>query len=238
MKTLMDMRIKIFTDSARIEDFKALSEIPYIKGFTTNPTLMRKAGVEHYESWVQQVLDVVPEKPVSLEVIADDFSAMRRQALKLSAFGDNVYVKIPVMNTSGESSVTLVTELTRQGVKVNVTAIMTTKQVAHMAEALEAGSPAIVSCFAGRIADTGRDPVPVMQEAKQILEHLPQVELLWASPRELLNLFQAEAVGVDIITIQPDIIAKFNLIGHDLHSFSRDTVKMFFNDAVSSGFVL
>jgi transaldolase len=238
MKKIQDLRIKIFADGAKIDDFKALGSLPYIKGFTTNPTLMKKAGITDYEGFIKEVLPIIGDKPVSFETIGDDFEEMKRQALKLSKFGPNVYVKIPVMNTKGESSVPLVGELIKSGVKVNVTAVMTMEQINDLTKVLISGVPAVVSVFAGRIADTGVDPIPVMKEIKGILKGFKDVELLWASPRELLNIYHAEEAGCEIITVIPDILKKLDFVGYDLHNFSLDTVKMFFNDAVSSGLSL
>lgn len=233
-----DLKVKIFADGAKIEDFKALGSLPYIKGFTTNPSLMRKAGVTDYEGFIKEVLPVVGDKPISFEVIGDDFDEMKRQAMKLCKFGENIYVKIPIMNTKGESTVPLVGELAQNGVKVNVTAIMTLVQVTDLSKVLVDRVPAVVSVFAGRIADTGIDPIPVMKQCREILNANKDAELLWASPRELLNIFHAEETGCDIITVLPEIIKKLSFVGYDLHNFSLDTVKMFFNDAVSSGLTL
>lgn len=233
---LTDLRIKIFADGANRTDFERLVQVPYIRGFTTNPTLMRNAGVSDYWAFAREVQPMVGDKPISFEVIADDFAEIERQARALAELGDNVYVKIPVMNTRREPSYELVKKLTGDGLRLNVTAVMNLEQVQALAAALEGGAPSVVSVFAGRIADTGRDPIPIMKEAKEILSSESQIELLWASPRELLNLFQAEEAGSDIITIQPSIIAKFKSIGYDLTDFSKDTVKMFHDDAVASGF--
>ncbi len=238
MKKIQDLRVKIFADGAKIDDFKALGSFPYIKGFTTNPSLMRKAGITDYESFIKEVLPIIGDKPISFEVIGDDFGEMKVQSLKLSKYGTNVYVKIPIMNTKGESSVPLIGDLIRSGVKVNVTAVLTMSQINELASVLVSGMPTVVSVFAGRIADTGIDPLPLMKEIKGILKAYKDVELLWASPRELLNIYHAEKAGCDIITVLPEILKKLNLVGYDLHSFSLDTVKMFFNDAVSSGLSL
>ncbi len=238
MKKIEDLKIKIFSDGAKIDDFKSMSTLSYIKGFTTNPSLMKKAGITDYESFIKEVLPIAGDKPISFEVIGDDFEEMKRQALKLSRYGSNIYVKIPSMNTKGESSVPLIGELIKNGVKVNVTAIMTIKQVNELVPVLISGIPTVVSVFAGRIADTGIDPVPIMKEIKGVLSKLKDVELLWASPRELLNIYHAEEADCDIITVLPEILKKLNLVGYDLHRFSLDTVKMFYNDAVSSGFSL
>lgn len=238
MKKVEDLKIKIFSDGAKLEDFKALGSLPYIKGFTTNPSLMRKAGVTDYEAFIKEVMPVVGDKPVSFEVIGDDFAEMKRQAMKLCKYGENIYVKIPIMNTKGESTVPLIGELAQNGVKINITAILTLKQVTELSKVLVDGVPSIVSVFAGRIADTGVDPLPVMRESREILKDNKGAELLWASPRELLNIFHAEEVGCHIITVLPEILKKLSFVGYDLHSFSLDTVKMFYNDATSSGLKL
>lgn len=231
---MKDLRIKIFADSASIEDIRMFSEIKYIKGFTTNPSLLKKAGVVNYELFIKEALSLIQDKPISFEVISDDFDQMKKQAVKLSNFGRNVYVKIPIMNTSGISSANLISDLLALEVKVNVTAVMTLKQIEDLAKILKRKKPVIISIFAGRIADTGVDPVPIIKKAREILKERENVELLWASPRELLNIFQAEEAGADIITILPELLKKIRLVNYDLHNFSLDTVKMFFNDAVSS----
>jgi len=238
MKRIEDLKIKIFCDGAKKEDFISLGKLPYIKGFTTNPTLMKKAGVTNYEKFVDEILPIVGDKPISLEVISDDFPEMKRQALKLSSLGENVYVKIPIMNTKAEPSIRLISELIKQGVQLNITAIMTLGQVQDLSEVLISGVPTVVSVFAGRIADTGVDPIVFMKKAHSVLKSKKGAELLWASPRELLNIFQAEETGCDIITVLPEILNKIRLVGYDLHKFSVDTVKMFYNDAVSSGLEL
>jgi transaldolase len=209
---------------------------PLIKGFTTNPTLMRKAGITDYEAFGRQVLAKVPDRPVSLEVFADDFGDMERQALQIASWGRNVNVKIPITNTKGESAAPLISRLSERGVVVNVTAIMTLAQVRAVADALAPGVSAIVSVFAGRVADTGVDPVPHMIEAKKILASKPKAELLWASPRELLNIFQAHDIGCDIITVTNDVLAKLSLVGKDLELYSRETVDMFYKDAKAAGY--
>lgn len=236
MKTIQDLRVKIFSDGAKIEDFKALSAQAFVKGFTTNPSLMNKAGVKDYAQFIEEVLPIVKEKPISFEVFSDDFKEMKRQALKLRGLGGNIYVKIPITNTKGESSLPLIKELTHGGMKINVTAILTLKQVEQVAAVLHAETPSVVSVFAGRIADTGIDPIPVMKQSKALLKSLLRAELLWASSRELLNIFHAEEAGSDIITVPPDLLKKISFIGYDLKQFSLDTVKMFYTDAVSSGF--
>ena len=216
-----------------------LNANPLIQGLTTNPTLMRKAGLTDFEAFARDVLQSITVKPLSLEVFSDEFPEMKRQALKINSWGSNVYVKIPITNTRGESALSLVRELAADGVKLNVTAILTLAQVEGVAAALQAQVPAVVSVFAGRIADTGVDPVPVMQTSKTILAGLPQAELLWASVREILNIFQADASGCDIVTVQHDILAKaIKMAGVDLAALSLDTVKMFANDAKAAGFTL
>jgi transaldolase len=230
--------IKIFADGADVESIIELSKESVISGFTTNPTLMRKAGVVKYEEFAREVLGHVGERPVSFEVISDDFVEMRRQAQRLSTWGSNVYVKIPVTNTRGESSTGLIEELSKEGVRLNVTAILSLRQVEFVATAL-AGTPgAIVSVFAGRIADAGQDPVPLMTSARDVLASSPEMELLWASPREILNLCQAVAVSCDIITMTPDLLRKIGGLGRDLEDVSLDTVKMFYDDAKSAGYHL
>jgi len=238
MKRIEDLKIKIFCDGAKMEDFISMGRLPYIKGFTTNPSLMKKAGVTNYEKFVSEILPVVGNKPISLEVISDDFPEMKRQALKLSSFGKNIYVKIPIMNTKAESSISLISELVKEGVKLNITAVMTLEQVKDLSRVLISRVPTVVSIFAGRIADTGVDPIIFMKKARSILKSKKGTELLWASPRELLNIFQAEETGCDIITVLPEILKKIPLVGYGLHEFSLDTVKMFYNDAVSSGLEL
>jgi transaldolase len=235
MMKIEDLKIKIFADGAMLEDFRHMMKQPYIKGFTTNPSLMKKAGVTDYGKFIKDVLPIIQGKPISFEVICDKCNDMKEQAQRLSRFGENVYVKIPITNTMGESMAQLVDELTHEGIKLNVTAILTLDQVREIADALKDGAPAVVSIFAGRIADTGIDPVPVMKEARKILKIAPNAELLWASPREILNIFQAEESGCDIITVLPEILKKIGTVGYDLKKFSLDTVKMFFDDGVSSG---
>jgi len=211
---------------------------PRIQGFTTNPTLMRKAGISDYEGFARDILAAIPDRPISFEVFADEFDEMERQAERIAAWGSNVYVKIPVTNTRGESAGPLVKRLAARGVKQNVTAILTLDQVREVVDALAGGPAANVSVFAGRIADTGVDPLPVMKEALRIMAPHPQLELIWASPRELLNIVQASEIGCHIITVTPDILNKLALIGKDLAQYSLETVKMFRNDAVASGFGL
>ncbi len=236
MTQLKDLKIKIFADGADIDGILEMATNPLIKGFTTNPTLMRKAGISDYEAFGREVLSKVPDRPVSLEVFADDFAEMEQQALQIASWSKNVNVKIPITNTKGESSAPLIRRLSKQGVVLNVTAILTLGQIHTVADALAADVPAIVSVFAGRVADTGVDPVPHMVEAKKILSGKPKAELLWASPRELLNIFQADAIGCDIITATNDLLAKLKLVGKDLDGYSRETVEMFYRDAESAGY--
>ena len=230
--------MKIYADGADLESIIALAEDPRISGFTTNPTLMRKAGVEDYEAFAHKVLGAVTQHPISFEVFADEPAEMVRQARLISAWGPNVYVKIPVTNTQGVSSEPVIRELTADGVHLNVTALMTTAQVEMVAGASEGGPGHVVSVFAGRIADTGRDPIPLMAEALAVLAPQPELELLWASPREVLNIRQAEQVGVHIITVTPDLLAKMSSFDKDLDQFSLETVKMFHDDAAAAGFTL
>jgi len=232
------LKIRLFADGADKEMMLQMYRDPRIQGFTTNPTLMHKAGIKDYEGFARDIVKSIPDRSISLEVFADDWENMERQALKIATWGEHIYVKIPVTDTRKEPSLKLISRLTRAGVKLNVTALLTLAQVRDVAAALQGGSPAYVSVFAGRIADTGRDPVPLMAAAVEMLAPNPQIELIWASPRELLNVFQANAVGCHIITATSDILKKLDLIGKDLDEYSLDTVKMFYADAVKSGFVL
>ena len=239
VERLLDLPIKIFADGADLEGIIDLYRKPFIKGLTTNPTLMRKVGIVDYESFARSVLESVADKPISFEVFSDEFAEMRAQALKIRDWQENVYVKIPITNTKGESALPLIKELAGEGVKLNVTAILTTAQVRGVATALTPDVPAVVSVFAGRVADTGVDPVPLMQESLQILEELPAAELLWASVREVLNVFQAAQCGCHIVTVPHDILAKaIKLSGTDLEELSLDTVRMFRDDALAAGFRL
>jgi transaldolase len=231
-----DLKIKLFADGADLAGILEMYRNPRIRGFTTNPTLMRKAGVSDYEAFAKNLLAKVPDRPVSLEVFADDFAEMERQALKIASWGRNVNVKIPVTDTKGASAAGLIERLSKEGVVLNVTAIMTQEQVREVGMALAPETPAIVSVFAGRIADTGVDPVPHMTECLAILADRPKAELLWASPRELLNVFQADAMGCHIITATNDILKKLELVGKNLTAYSRETVEMFRRDAVSAGY--
>ena len=232
------LKVKLFADGADLGAMLELRANPKIAGFTTNPTLMRKAGIVDYEAFARDVLLAIPDRPISFEVFADDFSCMERQAVKIAGWGENVYVKIPVTNALGEPALDLVHRLTHCGVKVNVTALLALSQVREVADALAGGAPAYVSVFAGRIADTGRDPVPLMQAALELLRPHPQIELIWASPRELLNIFQADAIGCHVITATSDILKRLALIGKDLRQYSLETVRMFRNDAIAARYLL
>ena len=238
-RTLKDLQIKIYADGADKAGMLQLNANPLIQGLTTNPTLMRKAGLTDFEAFARDVLQTITEKPLSLEVFSDEFSEMKRQGLKINGWAKNVYVKIPITNTRNESSLPLIKELASEGVKLNVTALLTLDQVKGVAAALNPAVPAVVSVFAGRIADTGVDPVGIMLESKKILAGLPQAELLWASVREVLNIFQANDCGSHIVTVPHDILGKaIKMAGTDLAELSLDTVKMFANDAKAAGFTL
>jgi len=232
------MRVKIYADGARLEDMLAASKGGTISGLTTNPTLMRQAGLTDYRGFARQVLSKITDFPISFEVFADDFPTMEKQAREIATWGANVYVKIPVTNTKGESAVPLIAKLAKEGVKLNVTAILTLQQVRAVVDALDANTPAVVSVFAGRIADTGRDPVPLMREALNICAAKPKAELLWASPREVLNIYQADEIGCHIITVTPDLLKKLSLKDKDLSQYSLETVEMFYRDATAAGFSL
>jgi transaldolase len=238
VKHLEALRVKIFADGADKAGMLDMYGKPHIRGLTTNPTLMKKAGVQSYKAFAKDVLTVIRDKPVSFEVFSDDFVEMERQAMEIASWADNVYVKIPVTNTSRESAASLVRKLSGAGVKVNVTALMTLSQVRQITEALAVDTPAYISVFAGRIADTGRDPVPLMTAALELMKLKAKAELIWASPRELLNIFQADDIGCHIITVTNDLLKKLDLVGYDLTDYSLDTVKMFFNDAAAAGFRL
>jgi transaldolase len=236
---LLNLPVKIFADGADLQGIAELARQPYIHGLTTNPTLMRKVGLTDYEDFAKAVLKEVKSKPISFEVFSDDFAEMRRQALKIHAWQDNIYVKIPITNTSGESSIPLIRQLVCEGVKLNVTAVLTPHQVRAVAAVLDPSIPAVVSVLAGRIADTGVDPLPIMRESVEIVSHVPKTELLWASVREVLNVFQAAACGCHIVTVPHDILKKFvELAGKDLEELSLDTVRMFHRDAAAAGFTL
>src|SRR5437868_922590 len=237
--SLEQLPVKIFADGADLEGIAALYKKPFIRGLTTNPTLMRKAGMSDYEAFAKTVLEVVKDKPISFEVFSDEFNEMHRQALKISQWQDNVYVKIPITNTRGDSAIPLIRDLAQEGVQLNITAILTREQVEAVAAALNPGAPAVVSVFAGRVADTGVDPMPLMRDSLKMLRGLPAAELLWASVREVLNIFQAAQCGCHIVTVPHDILNKVaKLGGMDLAELSLDTVRMFHQDAVAAGFKL
>lgn len=236
MSSVNALKVKLFADGADLAGIKEMAANPQIKGFTTNPTLMRKAGISDYKAFALEVLKVVTDRPVSFEVFADDFPTMEKQAMEIASWGKNVNVKIPVTNTKGEFCGPLVKRLSEAGVHLNVTAILAIDQVRRVVEQLAPQTPAIVSVFAGRIADTGRDPVPMMAECVEILKAKPKAELIWASPRELLNVFQADNIGCHIITATNDILKKLNLVGKDLTAYSLETVEMFYKDAQAAGY--
>ena len=236
--SLNNLKVQLFADGADKEGMLEMYRNPQIKGFTTNPTLMRKAGIEDYKAFALDVLQHISDRPISFEVFTDEFEEMERQARDIASWGDNVYVKIPVTNTGGEVSYPLVHKLSHAGVKVNVTAMMLLDQVREVGAAVQGGAPCCVSVFAGRIADTGLDPVPLMAAAVELLRPYPNAELIWASPRELLNIFQADAIGCHIITVTNDVLKKLPLIDKDLEQYSLETVKMFFDDAQAAGFKL
>jgi transaldolase len=238
LKSIGELRVKLFADGADRAGMLEMYRLPYISGFTTNPTLMRKAGIADYRAFAKDILRAIPDRPISFEVFADEFDEMERQALEIGGWGDNVYVKIPVTDTEGRSTVEVIRRLACREVKQNVTALMTLDQVRDVGAALADGPPSCVSVFAGRIADTGRDPVPLMAGAVELLRPYPRVELIWASPRELLNVFHADAIGCHIITVTNDILAKLTLLGKDLHAYSLETVRMFRRDAEAAGFSL
>jgi transaldolase len=238
MSLVADLGVKIFADGADIAGILALAKDPIIKGFTTNPTLMRKAGVADYEAFAQEVLAAIKDRPVSFEVFADDNDAMLEQARVIGNWAANVNVKIPITNTRGEFCGPVIAALSAEGIAVNVTAIMTVDQVRAVAGCLTVDTPAIVSVFAGRIADTGRDPVPIMTQCLEILSELPRAELLWASPRELLNIFHADQIGCHIITVTSDLLAKLAGVGKDLRHYSLETVQMFHRDAEAAGYAI
>lgn len=230
------LSVKIFADGADINVMKKMAANPLIKGFTTNPTLMKKEGVRDYEQFAEAVVSEFEDYPISLEVFADDLPSMELQARKLASLGDNVYVKIPVTNTRGISTAPIVRRLSCDGIKVNITAVMLFDQVQEMTNTLEKDVPSYISIFAGRIADTGCDPIPLMKESLKIIQEKPSIELLWASPRELLNVIQADQIGCHIITATTDVLEKLKLIGKDLKEYSLDTVKMFHHDAYAAGY--
>lgn len=235
---LQSLRVKLFADGADSATIRKLCENPLVKGFTTNPTMMHSAGVSNYETFARDVLDTIGDRPISFEVFSDDDREMERQARKITSWGSNVYVKIPITNTKGKSTKELTQRLAADGIKLNITAVTTTRQVEEAGIAIESATPAYISVFAGRIADTGVDPVPMMRESVQILKSLPNVELIWASPREVLNIFHAESAGCHVITLTNDLLKKLPTIGKDLEEFSLDTVKMFYEDGARANLVL
>ena len=238
MKTLDQLKVRIFADGA---DKKGMLEVyrhPHIKGFTTNPTLMRKAGLIDYEAFAKDILSVIPDRSISFEVFADDFAEMERQARRITPWGKHVSVKIPITNTKRESSIPLIRKLSQDGIVLNVTAMFTLQQVQDVVDAVKGGAPCFVSVFAGRIADTGRDPVPLMAEAVKRLQEAPNTELIWASPRELLNIFQADDIGCHVITVTNDILKKLPLVGKDMDDYSLETVKMFYDDGQAAKYRL
>jgi transaldolase len=236
MTSVDQLRIKIFADGADFDGIVKMYGNPVIKGFTTNPTLMRKAGIADYEAFARKVLKAIPDRPVSFEVFADEFDEMEEQGLAIASWGRNVNVKVPVMNTRGEFAGRVIRRLSSAGVALNVTAVFTLEQVRNIIDCLDNNTPAIVSIFAGRIADTGIDPVPLMAEAVELLKAKPKAELIWASPRELLNVFQANDIGCHIITVTNDILAKLSLVGKNQDDYSLETVQMFYRDASAAGY--
>ena len=236
MRKVEDLKVQIFADGADKAGMLEMYAKPFVKGLTTNPTLMKKAGITDYSAFCKDILSHIKDKPLSFEVFSDDFAEMERQAMEIASWGSNVYVKIPVTNTKQETCYALVKKLALKKVKMNVTAIMTLTQVRDVVASLDPHVPSYVSVFAGRIADTGRDPLPMMAASVEMLKVAPAAELIWASPRELLNIFQADDIGCQVITVTNDIIKKLSLVGYDLDSYSLDTVKMFYSDAVSAGY--
>lgn len=235
MPSIKDLTVKIFADGAVKSEMMDMYDNPYIKGFTTNPSLMRKAGINDYELFATNLIKMIPDRPISFEVVSDVYDTMYRQAFVMSSWGENVFVKIPVMNTRGENSYCLIKELSQSGIKVNVTAVMTLEQVIKVARAVEGGVSSYISVFAGRIADTGVDPLPLISAALDIVRPVKTTELVWASTREVLNIFQADAIGCHIITVPPNILKKLPLVGKDLEKYSLETVQGFFNDALNTG---
>jgi transaldolase len=238
MKSVSEFRVQVFADGADQASMLELYRQPYIKGFTTNPTLMRKAGVTDYERFAREILQQIPDRPISFEVFADDEPEMERQARKIARWAANVYVKIPVTNTRREPMYELIRRLSAEGIQVNATAVLALDQVRHIAQALQGGAPSYISVFAGRVADTGRDPVPLMKSALELMAPEPNSQLVWASPRELLNIFQADEIGCHIITVTSDVLRKISLIGKDLNEYSLETVRMFHDDAARSRYKL
>jgi len=235
---LTTLKTKIFSDGADKAGMIEMYFNPLIKGFTTNPTLMRKAGIKNYKAFAEDLLQTINDRPISFEVFSDDFDEMYAQAMEIASWGNNVYVKIPITNTRGTPSYHLIHSLAKAGVKQNITALLTLGQVRDVVEVIAMGPSAYISIFAGRVADTGRDPLPLMTAALQLLRPYPQLELIWASPRELLNIFHADMIGCHIITVTHDILKKLHLVGKDLHQYSLETVQMFYEDARLAGFTL
>jgi transaldolase len=238
MKKVEDLSVKIFADGADKAGMLEMYAKPFIKGLTTNPTLMRKAGITDYKAFALDILKAIPDRPISLEVFSDEFPDMERQAMEIANWGDNVYVKIPVMNTKRETSYKLIEKLATRKVKLNVTALMTLTQIRDVVAALDPSVPSYVSVFAGRVADTGRDPLAMMAAAVELLRVAPASELIWASPRELLNIFHADSIGCHVITVTNDILKKLSLVGKNLDAYSLETVKMFYEDAQQAGYKL
>ncbi|MBZ5627807.1 MAG: transaldolase [Acidobacteriia bacterium] len=238
MRSVSDLKVKVFADGADKASMLELYRKPYIQGFTTNPTLMRKAGITDYQAFALDILQSIPDRPISFEVFADDAEEMERQARYIANWGEQVFVKIPVMNTRREPMYDLVRRLSGDGIQVNVTALLALDQVRDVCRALHGGGRSYVSVFAGRIADTGRDPVPLMSAAAELVRAEPHAELIWASPRELLNIFQADDIGCDVITVTSDVLKKLSIVGKDLEEYSLETVQMFYQDARKSGFSL
>jgi transaldolase len=238
MKSVSELKVQVFADGADKATMLELYREPYIKGFTTNPTLMRKAGVTDYEGFAREILDHIPDRPICLEVLADEEDEMERQAHQIAGWGSNVCVKIPVTNTRRQPMYNLIRRLSSEGIRVNATALLALDQVRYSAQALKGGAPSYISIFAGRVADTGRDPIPLMKSALELMAANANSQLVWASPRELLNVFQAEEIGCHIVTLTSDILNKIRLIGKDLHDLSLETVQMFYDDAARSGYRL
>lgn len=238
MKSVSDLSVKIYADGADLGGMLAMSRLPFVKGFTTNPTLMRRAGVRQYAAFAQEALAAIPDRPISFEVLSDDLLEMEHEARIIASWGQNVFVKIPVTNSRGVSTADLVHRLSYEGIKLNITALLSLRQVQDVLGAVNGGAACNVSVFAGRVADTGRDPLPHMKAALQIMREAPGAELVWASPRELLNIFQADAIGCHIITVTNDILNKLPLVGRDLEEYSLETVRMFERDARAAGFSL
>ena len=238
MNRLDTLKVKIFADGANKKNMLEMYSKNFVKGLTTNPSLMKKEGIKDYKNFCIDILKLIKDKPISFEVFSDDFNEMERQALEIASWAENVYVKIPITNTKKKTCYRTIKKLSKNKVKLNITAVMTLNQVKEIVSVLQPNVPSYVSVFAGRIADTGTDPLPIMAEAVKLLKSLPASELIWASPRELLNIFQADSIGCQIITVTNDILKKLSLIDYDLNQYSLDTVKMFYNDAVDAGFKL